>query len=127
LRDRLTEFEAIPANLAAVGLGLPAMAEDFRQQLSIPFPVLVDPEAVTYRLMQIERGSLIDVVGPGRWLPTLKSLSHGYMLRPTDLDMKQLGGAAVVGPDGALRYTFRAKTAEQLPPIDELLAACRHR
>jgi hypothetical protein len=107
--------------VVAVGLGLPAMAEDFRRELRIPFPVLLDPKAETYRLMQWSRGNWMEIIGPGRWLPGLKAMAKGYALTLKGLDVKQLGGAVVIGPDGLVRYSFRSRFPEEPPRVDDLL------
>jgi hypothetical protein len=125
LRDRYEEFEAKRANVAAIGMGLTAMAADFKRKQGIPFPLLVDRHRETHRAVELTRGNLLDVVGPKQVARGVKSFLTGNVQgRPAPKqDVLQLGGALVVAPGGEVLHAHRATGAEDNAPVDDLLAA----
>lgn len=125
MRDRYEDFEAKGANVAAIGMGLTAMAADFRDKQSIPFPLLVDRERATHKALELRRGKLLEVVGPKQVVRGVKSLLTGNSQgRPAPKqDVLQLGGALVVAPGGDVLYRHVAAGAEDNAPADELLDA----
>ncbi len=125
MRDRYEEFQSKGAEVAAIGMGLTAMAADFKQKQDIPFPLLVDRRRETHRAFELTRGNLLDVVGPKQVARGIKSLLTGKVPgRPAPKqDVLQLGGAMVVAPGGEVLYAHRATGAEDNAPADELLDA----
>lgn len=125
MRGRYEEFEAKGANVAAIGMGLTAMAADFRDKQDIPFPLLVDRGRETHRALELKRGNLLDVAGPKQVVRGIKSLLTGNAQgRPAPKqDVLQLGGALVVAPGGEVLYRHQATGAEDNAPVDDLLNA----
>lgn len=125
MRDRYEEFEAKGANVAAIGMGLTAMAADFRDKQDIPFPLLVDRHRETHKALELKRGNLLEIVGPKQVVRGIKSLFTGNTQgRPAPKqDVLQLGGALVVAPGGTVLYRHQASGAEDNPPVDDLLDA----
>ncbi|MDQ3952200.1 MAG: AhpC/TSA family protein [Actinomycetota bacterium] len=125
MRDRYEEFEAKGANVAAVGMGLTAMAKDFKEKQHIPFTLLVDRRRETHRAFELGRGKLLDVAGPKQIARGIKSLLTGNVQgRPAPKqDVLQLGGALVVGPGGRVLYEHRATSSDDSAPVEELLNA----
>ena len=124
MRDRYQDFEAAGAAVIVIGMGAIKRASKFRDELDIPFPLLVDRTRETYRLLELKRGNWNEVAGPKVWARGLRSIVGGnsQTVRPTE-DPLQLGGAAVILPGGHLAYVHRAKSSSDNVPIDELLAA----
>ncbi len=123
MSGRQQEFEAKGAGLAAIGMGIPEMAADFRDKQDIQFPLLVDRTRQTYRALEMKKGSLWDVLGPKNWMRFARDLASGHGLDKPKQDPLQMGGVIVAEPGGAIRYSFRASAAVDNPPVDEVLAA----
>ncbi len=125
MRDRYEEFSAAGAEVAAIGMGLTAMAADFKEKQDIPFPLLVDRHRETHRAFELQRGKLLDIVGPKQVARGIKSFLTGNTQgRPAPKqDVLQLGGALVVAPGGAVLYTHQAASADDNASPDALLEA----
>lgn len=125
MRDRYEEFEAKGARVAAIGMGLTAMAADFKDKQEIPFTLLVDRHRETHRAFELQRGNLFEIVGPKQVLRGVKGFVTGTSAgRPAPKqDVLQLGGALVVAPGGKVLYEHHARSADDNAPVDELLDA----
>jgi peroxiredoxin len=125
LRDRYGEFEARSANVVAIGMGLTPMAAHFRDEHSIPFPLLIDRHRETHRALELRRGNLLEIVGPKQVARGVKAFFGGTSAgRPAPKqDVLQLAGALVVAPGGTVLYHHQATGAEDNAPVDDLLAA----
>ena len=125
MRERYEDFRAKGAEVAAIGMGLTAMAADFKEKQDIPFPLLVDRRRETHRAFELQRGNLLEIVGPKQVVRGIKSLLTGSgQGRPAPKqDVLQLGGSLVVGRGGEVLYTHHAKGADDNASADELLGA----
>lgn len=121
LRDRYEEIERTGGGVAAIGMGRVEMAAHFRDEFEIPFPLLVDADASSYRLLEMKRGSLWDVVGPHMWMDFSKRLMKGQAPKGIQGDALQMGGVAVIETDGRISHTHRARNPADDLPVDELL------
>ncbi|MDQ4025998.1 MAG: AhpC/TSA family protein [Actinomycetota bacterium] len=125
MRDRYEDFTAKGADVAAIGMGLTAMAADFKEKQDIPFPLLIDRRRETHRAFELQRGTLLEVAGPKQVVRGVKSFLTGNRQgRPAPKqDVLQLGGAMVIGRGGEVLYMHRAKSADDNASADELLEA----
>lgn len=123
MSSREEEFTAKGAGLAAIGMGLPEMAADFREKQGIGFPLLVDRTKETYRALEMKRGNLWDVLGPQNWLRFAKGMVTGHGVTKPEQDPLQMGGVLIVEKGGKVRYEFRASAAADNPPVEDVLAA----
>jgi peroxiredoxin len=123
LRGRYGEFQKKDAEVAAIGMGLPEMAADFREKQDIPFPLLVDRTKETYRALEMKRGTLWEVAGPPVWFRFAKGILTGHGGGKPKQDPLQMGGVLVVDRGGEVLYEFRSSTSSENPPVDEVLAA----
>lgn len=123
MSGRYEEFRAKGADLAAIGMGIPEMAADFRDKQKVPFPLLVDRTKETYRALDMKRGTLWEVAGPPVWLRFAKGIFAGHGLDKPKQDALQMGGVVVVDRGGDVLYAFRASSSADTPPVDEVLAA----
>jgi hypothetical protein len=123
LRDRYEDFVSLGAEVVAIGMGASQRGKAFREEMQIPFPLLVDRTRETYRLLELARGSWTDVAGPKVWGRGLRSLAHGHVQKMPHEDPRQLGGAAVILPGSRLAFVHRADTSADNVPVDRLLEA----
>ncbi len=101
-------------------MGATETARRFKEKYRLPFTVLVDKKRESYRLLELRRGSWMDVMGPRVWSKGVKAIvRHGQGI-PKE-DPNQLGGVAIV-QDGKVRFVHRSLTAADNLPIDRLLA-----
>ena len=123
------EFDALGAQIVAIGQGTPAEAAEQCRRLGASFPCLGDPEKDSYRAFGLPRGSwkeiLIDPIRAGNQaVRSGQRVSiRGSLLRQSD--WFQLPGTAVVDRRGTLRYLYRSRHSGDLPPVDALLAAVK--
>lgn len=123
MRGRYGEFQQKGAEVAAIGMGVPEMAADFRDKQDVPFPLLVDRTKETYRALEMKRGTLWEVAGPPVWLRYAKGMLSGHGVAKPKQDPLQMGGVLVVERGGDVLYEFRSSTSSDNPPVDEVLAA----
>lgn len=123
MRGRYQEFRERGADVAAIGMGWPAAAADFKATFEVPFPVLVDHTKETYRALELGHGTWWSVAGPPVWWRGIKGIVSGHPTALPKQDPKQLSGVAVVEPGGHVRYVHRAANSSDNPPVDEVLAA----
>jgi hypothetical protein len=124
LRDRYGDFQQKGANVAAIGMGTPEMASDFRDKKKVPFPLLVDRTKQTYRALELGRASTTDLLGPRVWGRGLKAYLKGEHQGLTiKQDPSQLGGAAVLDRSGEILLLHRARDAADNLPVEQLLRA----
>lgn len=109
-------------NLAAIGMGWPAMAAHFKADQKIPFPLLVDHKKQTYKALEMKHSNPWNVYGPPVWITGIKSiLDHGNKFPKQD--PLQLGGIVVADKGGEILYTFRADASKDIAPLDDVIAA----
>jgi peroxiredoxin len=123
LSGRYEEFRSKGAGVAAIGMGIPEMAADFREKQDVPFPLLVDRTKQTYRALEMKKGNLWDVMGPPNWVRYAKAIVAGHGVDKPKQDPLQLGGVLVVDTGGKVVYEFRSSAAADNPPIEDVLAA----
>ena len=106
-------------------MGLTAMAADFKEKQGIPFTLLVDQRRETHRAFELQRGRLLDIVGPKQVVRGLRAFVTGTSAgRPTpQQDVLQLGGALVVAQGGDVLYRHVATGAEDNAPVADLVGA----
>jgi hypothetical protein len=120
LRDRYQDFSAV--NVAAIGMGWPAVAAHFKEEQRIPFTLLVDHNKETYRALEMKHPNPWNVYGPPVWLKGLKSIAqHGNKFPKQD--PLQLGGIIVADRGGEILHAFRASASSEVAPLDEVVAA----
>ena len=122
MRDSYGEFTSRGVQVAAVGMGTPAMATDFKREDEVPFPVLIDHTKETYRLVGLKRATLADAVKPKVLLRGALALIKRGQALPQQ-DPAQLGGAIVVDRNGNIIFVHRARDAQDNAPVDALLEA----
>lgn len=124
VRDDYERFRAAGAEVAVVTMGTPEQAAAFREERSLPFTCLSDPEQQAYRAFEIPRGGMSQIAGPAVWGAGLRATLRGGVRQPQG-DLQQLHGVVVVDGRGVVRYVHRAKSSADMPPNDEILDVLR--
>lgn len=125
LRNDLERFEAAGLQIVAIGQGSAARAKEFRAEMDLSFPLLADPRRVAYQAygllhMDIRReANLKSAINGARAI-----IKYGAAHSP-DQDVRQLGGAFVVGTDGTILFAHRAQRASDNPAHEALLGALK--
>ena len=122
LHNAREEFHAAGFNLVLAGLGTPAQAEQFREEFSLSFPIICDPQKELYRMYDLKDGTLGDVASPSVLLKGLRAMSLGYRPGIPRGDVMQLPGVFLIDTDGNIRYSYFSKDASDHPPVKSLIA-----
>ena len=116
------KFENNGFQIILVGLGTPARAEAFKEQFSLSFPIICDPQKKLYQTFGLGRGSLLRMASPAFLLKGLKTLSRGHTLGVPKDDVLQMPVVFLIDTSGNIRYGYYAKDPSDNPSIDTLLA-----
>ena len=125
-RDR-DKIEAAGANLAVIGQGTPAHAQDFIEANHVQgLRVLVDPTRESYKSAGTKIATFNELLGPR---VVAKGTASALRTRLPQTSTKghpaQLGGVLIVTPDGKVPYAHLADDASDNASSEEILAALR--
>jgi peroxiredoxin len=123
LRDHDAEIEAAGVDLAAVGTGDIAYARQFKAERSIDFPLLVDDDLRSYRVIGTGRLSLGSVLSPPSVASGVRLLARGRLQGRSGRHPTVLGASHVIRPDGSVPFAWVNSRLEDEAPLAELLAA----
>jgi hypothetical protein len=127
LRDRNAEIEAAGARVFAIGMGEPWKARALRDELRVPFPLLVDQDRVAYRAAGLRTASVAQLLRPTLWRAARRAKKEGFRQVSSGPHPFQLGGSFLLGPGDVDVFVHRVAKLGTEPPIDELLEATRAR
>ncbi len=125
VRERWPRFEAVGATALFVVFDDPALLRRtlLRELDDLPFPVLVDRERRHYTGWGLQRAPWWKIwMDPNVYRVYGRLLQAGERLTIGGVDLLQLGGDFVVGPDQHIAYA-RPQTRDDRPPVAELLRA----
>ncbi len=92
--------------------------------MAVPFPILIDSGRRWYQDLGLARGSWWSVWGPANVAAYARLLVRGRRPhRPTEADVRQLGGDFVFDREGRLAAVFRPANPDDRPSIEELVSA----
>lgn len=129
MRARLDETDDLADALVVVVTFTKARnLPGYRRRFADPLPVVTDIDRELYRLLELGRGSVARIWGWRSLKKYVSLLRSGQKLGsgPSDRsheDTLQLGGNAVIAPDGSLAWVFRGSGPDDRPTVDELIAA----
>jgi AhpC/TSA antioxidant enzyme len=119
--DRLNEFDR--ASVVLITFTRQRNLRAFRRLLELSYPVLADETRSVYRAYGLGRGHWWRIWS-WRTLRTYgRLLRAGHRLRRPTEDTRQLGGDFVVDPGGRIAYSYRSRTPDDRPSVDELVTA----
>ncbi len=96
-------------------------ADGWAQETGSPYPLLLDPERISYRAYQL-RSSRLRSWGPNVLWRYVKLLMAGEHLRPAQGDPNQLGGDFIIDADGIIRLAHPSKDPVDRPAVATLLS-----
>jgi peroxiredoxin len=125
LRDHEGEIRAAGIGLAAIGTGDLRYAEHFKAERKIDFPLLVDDDLLTYRLIGARRGGLKQILAPPTLAAGLRTVAHGRFQGRSGPHPMQFGATHLIHPDGSVPYAWINDNFAADPPFPEVLTAVR--
>jgi hypothetical protein len=123
LRGIRTKVEKY-ANLAIVGNGTVAHAQDFDRTHGKGLRSLVDSRKQTYKALGFRHG-IRYTLGPATLMRGVDAAARGFVQAQTQGDPFQQGGTLVVAKGGRPVLFQRARFAGDHAPLEEILAAAR--
>lgn len=121
LRHAADEFQRLGAQVLLISFGAEHWARAWLHDTGAPFPLLLDPERVTYRAYGLG-ASVLRVWSPKVLWHYLKLMLAGQKLRHIQGDPHQLGGDFVLDATGVLRLAHASKDPVDRPSVETLLA-----
>ncbi len=120
MRDAYDEIKKTGSEVVAIGTGNARYASGFVEEERIPFPVLVDDDAVAAKTASVKRGSAWNVLGPGTYRASMRTRRAGHKIHMAGKRVFQLGATFVVGPGDAVRYEHIDQTTVDHAPLEEV-------
>jgi peroxiredoxin len=125
LRDHQAEIQAAGVDLAAVGTGDIEYARRFQAQRSIDFPLLVDDDLESYRVIGTGRLALGSMLSPSSIGSSARLLARGRLQGRTGRHPTVLGASHVIRPDNSVPFAWVNASLEDEAPLPAILAAVR--
>ena len=120
--ERLTEFEALGAQVIAIGNGTAPMASDFVERFGVDFAVYTDPRRETYEAAGLIRKLRITTTG---LKAAYRALKGGHLQGRTRGDPMQQGGVLVLDADGSQLLFHVDSEAGDHAHVDDVVGAVR--
>jgi len=125
LRDRYSEFQSAGAEVVVIGTGNSTLARHFEVDEEIPFPVLLDDEAVAAKAASVRRVWFPELFHPASFAGTRRAWHAGHRIGVPGKRTNQLGSTFVIGPGDRLLYEHRDAHTADHAPVQEVLNAVR--
>jgi hypothetical protein len=122
LRPHVDEIKAMGVNLAVIGNGAPNFLRGFLEDLKVPpsLPVYTDEKRLSYKAAGWRRNTPITKA----WLSLAKGVVSHFKNPQVGVqgDAFQLGGVAIIRPDGTMPWHYGSGYAGDHPPLATLMA-----
>ena len=117
--------EELGVDVVGVSFAPAGEVERYRAGLGLEVPIESDPDRARYRSLGFGRGSVFSVwLDPRVWLRYARLLASGSQrLRAPEQDTLQLGGDALVAPDGRVLWVYRSRRPDDRPSLEAIGAA----
>jgi peroxiredoxin len=125
LRAASSEFEALGAQIVAIGTGGRQYAAAFVEEHEIPYRVLVDKHLTTHEMIGAKRGSPYGIFKPKVLAAAARAVLDGEMQGKTGPHPFVFGAAHVIAAGGLLRYAWLNDDYQDNAPVEELLESVR--
>lgn len=123
LRSEEIAFSETGARVVLVGMASPGECREFLQKLSLPFPMIADPQRELYRTFHLTRMSPLRAADPRVLLKGFSALARGHGIGSPQGDVLQLPGVFVIGRGGRMCRAFTPADPAGHPSPGDLLAA----
>ena len=108
MQQALAELDGVAT--VAVMPGTVELLSMLRRRLELTIPLLSDPDWELHHRFGMKRGSRRDIfLSVATWKAYARLFRDWKLTRPSE-DVFQLGGVAVVAPDGVLAWIYRGRT-----------------
>jgi peroxiredoxin len=125
LREHHEEITGLGAEIVAVGTGDRGYAEAFVRDERIPFPVLVDDDAVAAQAASLRTLNWFQLLHPRTWRATRETSKRGHHVHKSGKRVKQIGATFVIGAGDRIRYEHLDVDSTDHAPVEEVVAALR--
>ena len=98
---------------------------NFCRKRGVELDCLGDPERRAYKSAGLERGSLVQFLGPQLMPKYIGAVRKGSLPGIPIGDTAQMPGTFVVAPDGSVALAHYNKDSGDNPPLEEVLEAVR--
>ena len=124
LSERYDEITAAGAEVVAIGTGNQWYAQGFVEEEQVPYPVLVDDDALAAKAASVKKVDPFTLIFDPRSIGgAIAAHRGGYRIHKSGKRVNQLGATFVVRPGPQVRYAHLDKHTADHAPIDEILAA----
>lgn len=123
MRAHEPEIKTRGARVVAVGLGGMSYARQFRQDTGIDFPLLVDENLTTYRVIGLEKGNIFHLFRTENSIARKRAKAAGHRQHKLGKDPLQLGGTFVFGPGNSDYFIHISKTFGDNAQLAHVIAA----
>jgi hypothetical protein len=124
VREAHAAIVGLGADVVAVGTGAHFQARRLMEN-GMPFPCLIDADAVLYGVLGIGRVTLGTIVNPATYRNYWRAWRRGNRQGQVTGDPRRLSGVAVVDATGRLRWRHVAATIGDYPPLPTVLDQVR--
>jgi alkyl hydroperoxide reductase subunit AhpC len=123
LRRGKEKFDAAGLRAVLVSMGSPDLAEAFRRQFDLPFPIICDPGKSLYRTFGLKGSSMVQIFSPDLFLKGLKAVGRGHFPGLIHGDPFQLPGVFIVDTLGQIRFSYLSRDPSDYPSVETIVAA----
>lgn len=119
------EIRAAGGDILAVFQYRAQPTRNFCRKRGVDLECLGDPDRRAYKSVGLERGSLVQFLGPQLMPKYIGAVRKGSLPGIPVGDTAQLPGTFVVGADGLVAFAHYNKDSGDNPPLEDVLAAVR--
>jgi hypothetical protein len=123
LREHDQAFRDKGAALAAIGLGDPVYAREFRKETGITFPLLIDEQRKAYDAVELKSANLFHLLRKDNAEARKRAREAGHQQHKLGQNPFQLGGSFVFGPGNVDIFAHVSRTFGDNASPASLLAA----
>ncbi len=123
MRERYDEIRGQGAEVVAIGTGDTRYAARFVADEHVPFPVLVDDDAVAARAASVRKATPWGLFTPRSFPGSRRARKAGHRIHKSGKRVTQLGATFVVGPGDQVRYAHIDAHSADHAPLAEVFAA----
>jgi alkyl-hydroperoxide reductase/thiol specific antioxidant family protein len=123
LREYEDQFRARAVKVVAIGLGGTDYARHFREQTGITFPLLIDENRQSYKVLELKKANLLHLFRGDNMKARKRAKAIGVRQHKLGKDPFQLGGSFVFAPGNKDLFAHISETfGDNAQPRDWLTA-----